>query len=118
MASIWSGSAFIFGRTKQGKPLATPMHPKVELALRDLWEKRGRPKSGHVFLNRLGKPYADTRNYKIQGGNPLKKLMRPRPNGPGFSTSPCTTGDITGRAIVSWRGSILNRSGSWAGGLA
>ena len=49
------------------------MHPKVELALRELWEKRGRPKSGHAFLNRLGKPYADTRDYKIQGGNPLKK---------------------------------------------
>ena len=48
------------------------MHPKVEVALRELWEKRGRPKSGHLFLNRLGKPYADTRNYKIQGANPLK----------------------------------------------
>ena len=62
-----------FGRTKAGKPLTTPMHPKVEVALRTLWEERGRPISGHVFLNRVGKPYADTRNYKIQGGNPLKK---------------------------------------------
>ena len=48
------------------------MHPKVEVALRELWEKRGRPKSGHLFLNRLGQPYADTRNYKIQGANSLK----------------------------------------------
>jgi integrase len=62
-----------FGRTKEGKPLTTPMHPKVEVALRELWEERGRPKTGHVFLNRVGKPYADTRDYKIQGGNPLKR---------------------------------------------
>lgn len=60
------------------------MHPKVELALRDLWEKRGRPKSGHVFLNRLGKPYADTRNYKIQGGNPLKKAHATAPKRAGI----------------------------------
>ncbi len=63
-----------FGRTKEGKPLTTPMHPKVEAALRELWEKRGRAKNGHVFLNRLGNPYADTRDYKIQGGNPLKRV--------------------------------------------
>jgi len=26
-----------------------------------------------VFLNRLGQPYADTRDKTIQGGNPLKR---------------------------------------------
>ncbi|HEU4921463.1 MAG TPA: site-specific integrase, partial [Burkholderiales bacterium] len=53
-----------------------PMHPRVHAALLALWEKRGRPNSGHVFLNRVGKPYQDTRKAKIQGGNPLKAAHR------------------------------------------
>src|SRR3546814_12204296 len=49
-----------------------PMHPRVMDVLRPIWEKRGQPTKGHVFLNRLGKPYSDTRKAKIPGGNPLK----------------------------------------------
>lgn len=59
--------------TKTKKPRCVPMHPKVEAMLRALWVGRGQPTSGHVFLNNRGKPYADTRKYKIQGGNPLRR---------------------------------------------
>src|SRR3546814_21051349 len=48
------------------------MHPRVMDVLRPIWEKRGQPTKGHVFLNRLGKPYSDTRKAKIPGGNPIK----------------------------------------------
>lgn len=65
--SIW------LGRTKNGDPRSVPLHPTVEAVLRPLWESRGRPDRGHVFLNRLGKPYQDTRDAPIQGGNPLKR---------------------------------------------
>src|SRR3546814_17993010 len=51
---------------------SVPMHPRVMDVLRPIWEKRGQPTKGHVFLNRLGKPYSDTRKAKIPGGNPIK----------------------------------------------
>ena len=51
---------------------SVPMHPRVMDALRPIWEDRGRPLKGHVFLNRFGKPYQDTRKTKIPGGNPIK----------------------------------------------
>lgn len=70
-----------------------PMHPRVSTALRELWEKRGRPKSGHVFLNRVGKPYQDTRKAKIQGGNPLKAAHR----------TACRKAGITDFRIHDWR---------------
>jgi integrase len=49
------------------------MHQRVYEALLPLWEARGRPTEGHVFLNRKGQPYQDTREAKVQGGNPLSK---------------------------------------------
>lgn len=61
-----------FARTKTGNPRSVAIHPRVEALLRPLWEKRGRPDSGHVFLNRSGQPYQDTRDLAVQGGNPLK----------------------------------------------
>jgi integrase len=60
-----------FARTKTGNPRAIEMHPRVEAMLKPIWEERGRPQSGHVFLNRFGVPYTDTRDLEIQGGNPL-----------------------------------------------
>src|SRR3546814_255859 len=46
--------------------------PSREDVLRPIWEKRGQPTTGHVFLNRFGNPYSDTRKAKIPGGNPIK----------------------------------------------
>ena len=51
---------------------SVPMHPRVMDVLRPIWEARDRPKEGHVFLNRFGQPYQDTRKAKIPGGNPIK----------------------------------------------
>lgn len=63
-----------FSQTKNGSPRSVHIHSRVEAALLPLWEKRGKPTSGHVFLNRFGRPYTDTRKLEIQGGNPLKKV--------------------------------------------
>lgn len=82
-----------FERTKNGEPRTVKMHEAVAEDLAALWQDRGRPYEGQVFLTRWGKPYADTRNYKYPGGNPLRKAhataMRRaniRPNGgPDFT---------------------------------
>jgi integrase len=62
-----------FERTKSGEPRTVPLAPRVLDRLTAIWEARGRPTSGHVFLNMRGQPYADTRDYGLPGGNPLKK---------------------------------------------
>jgi integrase len=48
-------SKTLLGRT-------VPMHPKVAAALLRIWIARGRPRTGAVFLNGLGKPFPDTRD--------------------------------------------------------
>lgn len=70
-----------------------PMHPRVQVALTELWLARGKPTSGHVFLNRLGKPYQDTRKAKIQGGNPLKSAHR----------TACRKAKIENFTVHDWR---------------
>lgn len=62
-----------FERTKTGQPRTVAMHRLVAADIWRLWIARGRPDDGHVFLNRLDKPYADTRDYKYPGGNPLRR---------------------------------------------
>ena len=61
-----------FERTKNSQPRTVRMHARVAGDIREIWIARGRPDLGHVFLNRLGRPYADTRDYKYPGGNPLR----------------------------------------------
>lgn len=65
-----------FRRTKNGHPRIVPMHKKVFRELKKLYEKRGRPKTGHVFLNSRGHPYQDTREAKWPGGNPLRSVHK------------------------------------------
>lgn len=69
----FGAQSIYFDRTKNGEPRMVWMRPRVFKALNDLWEGQGRPGTGHVFHNRFGKPYADTRNYKLPGGNPIAK---------------------------------------------
>ena len=52
--------------------LPLELHPWVNAALCPIWLARGRPGEGHVFLNPLGRPDTDTRDLKVQGGNPLQ----------------------------------------------
>jgi integrase len=60
-------------RTKTGLPRTIAVHARVDAVLRPIWEERGRPTRGHVFLNRLGNPYTDTRDLPVQGGNPISR---------------------------------------------
>jgi integrase len=60
-------------RTKSGKSRRVGMRPIVHETLLAIWIKQDRPDSGAVFLNRLGKPFADTRR---TGGNPLTSAHR------------------------------------------
>ncbi|HXV25936.1 MAG TPA: tyrosine-type recombinase/integrase [Alphaproteobacteria bacterium] len=69
-----------------GEPRTVPMHPIVAEELAAIWSARGRPDLGHVFLNRLGRPYADTRDYKwpARRTRPRSRAWRGaalRPNG-------------------------------------
>jgi len=52
------------------------VHPRVEALLRPLWVIRDKPEGKHVFLNRLGEPYTDTRDLAVQGGNPLSSAHK------------------------------------------
>lgn len=77
-------------RTKTGLSRTVPLHPRVRERLQELWEQRGMPKSGTVFLNRVGQPYADNR---LIGGNPLTKAH----------TTACRKVGISGFTIHDWR---------------
>jgi len=61
-----------FARTKTGNPRTVEIHPRVDAVLRPLWTERGKPETGHVFISSRGKPYTDTRELKVQSGNPLQ----------------------------------------------
>jgi len=58
-----------FYHSKNAMTQSVPMHRRVREALLPIWEKKGKPVTGHVFLNRLGEPYKDTRLGPIPGGN-------------------------------------------------
>lgn len=64
--------AILLNHTKNAMIQSVPMHPRVKEVLLPIWEKRGKPMNGHVFLNRFGEPYKDTRLGTIPGSNPLK----------------------------------------------
>lgn len=65
-----------FGRTKTGNPRTVAIHPRVREALEPLWIEQGKTRGGHVFLNIHGQPYQDTRDAKVQGGNPIQSAHK------------------------------------------
>lgn len=77
-------------RTKTGKSRRVGMRPVVRSTLLALWEQRSRPEGGPVFLNRRGRPYADTRRI---GGNPLATAHR----------TACRKAGIADFRIHDWR---------------
>jgi integrase len=77
-------------RTKSGKSRRVGLRPLVRAVLLATWTEQGRPDSATVFLNRRGKPYADTRQ---TGGNPLTSAYRTAYRKAG----------ITGFRIHDWR---------------
>jgi integrase len=77
-------------RTKSGKSRRVGMRPVVRATLSAIWTKQGRPDAGAVFVNKHGKPYADTRR---TGGNPLTSAHR----------TACRKAGIEGFRIHDWR---------------
>jgi len=77
-------------RTKTKRSRRIGMRPAVRRTLAGIWEERGRPEVGPVFLSRRGQPYADTRRI---GGNPLTTAHR----------TACKRAGITGFRIHDWR---------------
>jgi integrase len=77
-------------RTKSGKSRRIGMRPVVRSTLLAIWEKRRQPEGGPVFLNRRGRPYADTRR---TGGNPLTTAHR----------TACRRAGIADFRIHDWR---------------
>lgn len=91
-ADVQNGRIY-FARTKTGVPRSVAMHPLVLRVLTELWESRGRAKGGHVFLNRLGNPFQDTRDARIPGGNPLARAH----------ATACKRASIRDFTIHDWR---------------
>jgi integrase len=77
-------------RTKTGKSRRVGMRPIIRETLLVIWTKQGCPDAGTVFLNKFGKPYADTRQI---GGNPLTSAHR----------TACRKAGITDFRIHDWR---------------
>ncbi len=65
-----------FARTKNGEPRTVRMHGRVFAAIAALWLEREPRPDDHVFLSSRDAPYADTRDYKLPGGNPLRSAHR------------------------------------------
>lgn len=57
--------------SKNGETRQVPMHKKTWWVIARQWIKRGKPDSGHVWLNIKNKPYTDTRI--LGGGTPIRK---------------------------------------------
>ncbi|WP_234703187.1 tyrosine-type recombinase/integrase [Sphingobium chlorophenolicum] len=72
---------------------SVPMHPRVKEMLLPIWEKQGRRMKGHVFLNRFGKPYQDTRLSRVPGGNPIRNQHK----------TACIRAEINDFTIHDWR---------------
>ena len=70
----WGSDAlYVIPETKTGEPRTVCLHVRSRRALHALWVTAGAPTSGRVFLNRLGKPYADPRKHRLPGGSPIRK---------------------------------------------
>jgi integrase len=80
-------------RTKNGDPRTVPMHPRVLEVIHAIAREKDFPTTGHVFLNRFGKPYADTRDYALPGGNPIAKAHK----------TACKRAGVTNFRVHDWR---------------
>ena len=69
----WTGNSLFIAETKTGAPRSVTLHPTVRKTLHRLWVGRGSPAEGRLFLNRVGRPYADPRRYKLPDGSPIRR---------------------------------------------
>jgi len=80
-----------------------PMHPKVAAALLRIWIERGRPRTGPVFLNRLGKPFPDTRDEpEIDDDDALSHQQHANPLRAAHATA-CRRAGIADFTAHDWR---------------
>jgi integrase len=89
----WAADSLFLSETKNGEPRTVTLHPQVRKSLHRLWIARGSPGEGRVFLNRLGRPYADTRRYKLPGGSPIRRAH----------ATACTRAGISNFRVHDWR---------------
>ena len=89
----WAGNSLFVAETKTGDPRSVTLHPAVRKALHRLWVGRGSPAEGRVFLNRVGRPYADPRRYKLPGGSPIRRAHQ----------TACTRAGIDEFNVHDWR---------------
>lgn len=85
--------AIRLNHTKNAVIQSVPMHPRVKAVLLPMWEARDCPMKGHVFLNRFGEPYQDTRLAPIPGGNPIKNQHK----------TACARAEIEDFTVHDWR---------------
>jgi integrase len=69
----WAANSVFIAETKTGVPRTITLHDRVRAALHRVWVGQGSPTEGRVFLNRVGKPYADPRAYRLPGGSPIRQ---------------------------------------------
>lgn len=79
-------------KTKTGRQRSVPMHPRVHRELLALWEERGKPDKGEVFLTASGEPYHDQTRVRF-GGNPFRFVHN----------QACRRAGINGFTPHSWR---------------
>jgi integrase len=90
----WGSDAlYVIPETKSGEPRTVCLQVRSRRALHALWVAAGSPTSGHVFLNRLGKPYADPREHRLPGGSPIRKAHE----------TACRRAGIYGFRVHDWR---------------
>jgi integrase len=89
----WATDALFIPDSKSGEPRTVCLHERSRRALHAVWVAAGSPASGRVFLNRLGQPYADQREYRLPGGSPIKKAH----------ATACRRAGIPGFRVHDWR---------------
>jgi integrase len=89
----WKRSSLYIAETKNGEPRTVTMHPRVRKVLHRVWVGQESPSEGTTFLNRVGEPYADPRQYELPGGSPIKKAH----------ATACKRAGITDFHVHDWR---------------
>jgi integrase len=69
----WAANSAFIAETKTDNPRTITLHDRSRAALHKLWVDHGSPTEGRVFLNRVGRPYADPRTYRLPGGSPIRQ---------------------------------------------